>query len=319
MNLLITAPKFFGYENFICEEFKNKGFNVTFIDDKTKLNFLLKAFLRLNIFTNIIHSLVKKSFIKELDNLYFDNWICINPEGINTEIAKIISKKIKNKKVVYIWDSLSNKPNILSLINLFDKKISFDKKDCINHNLIHLPLYYTSHYKKIQKKNKIDEIITIGSVHSDRIKIIDLLMSNNFKLKYFLYVKNKLLAFYFILKGILPIKYFKNINTKSFSHSEIHKFYAKYKYVLDITHPTQYGLTNRTFEVLASGCFLITTNENIKIYEFYNNKTIFILSRDLSNIDLLERWIKDNKKDHNSLDMKSYSLSNWANNILHKF
>lgn len=315
MNLLITAPKFFEYENFICEEFKKKGYEVTFIDDKISLNFILKAFLRLNSFTTIIHFFVKKSFKKKLNNKYFDNWLCINPEGINREIVEIISKKIKKKKVIYIWDSLSNKPNILSLIDLFDKKLSFDKKDCVIHNLIHLPLYFTTHYKKNQKKHKIDEIITIGSVHSDRIKIIELLLSHCFKLKYFLYVKNKILAFYFIFKGILPIKYFKNTNTKSFSHFEISKLYNEYKYVLDITHPTQHGLTNRTFEVLATGCFLITTNENIKSYEFYNNKTIFILSRNFANIDLLKTWINQNKKDYNTLDMDKYSLSNWIKNI----
>ena len=315
MNLLITAPKFFEYEKFICQEFKKKGFSVTFIDDKIRLSFIFKALLRLNIFTTIIHSIVKKSYEKELDNIFFDNWLCINPEGINVEVAEVISKKIKNKKVLYIWDSLSNKPNILNVISLFDKKLSFDKKDCITHNLIHLPLYFTDHYKKIQKKHKIDEIITIGSIHSDRIKIIDSLLLNNLKLKYLLYVKNKILAFYFIVVGVLPIKYWKNINTKSFSHFDINKFYTKYKYVLDITHPTQNGLTNRTFEVLASGCFLITTNENIKSYEFYNNKTIFILSRDFSNIHLLKSWIKDNKNDYNNLDMTNYSLNSWVNNI----
>jgi hypothetical protein len=316
MNLLVTAPKFFGYEKLICKEFESKGFNVTYIDDKLKLNFILKAFLRLNIFTPLIFLLVKKSFKSELNENNFDNWLCINPEGINKEIVEIISKKVINKKIIYVWDSLNNKPNILKIINLFDKKYSFDNKDCVNHNLIHLPLYYTYHYKNNHNKNKLNRIVTIGSVHSDRIKIIDLLLSKGININYFLFVKNKILTLYFIIKGVLPIKYYKNVSSKSFSHSEIHDLYDKYKYVLDITHPSQNGLTNRTFEVLASGCFLITTNANIKNYEFYSNKNIFILNRDFSNIASLRTWINNNKRNYCNYNMSSYSLKSWINQII---
>ena len=40
--------------------------------------------------------------------------------------------------------------------------------------------------------------------------------------------------------------------------------------VLDIEHPKQVGLTMRTFEVLASGRKLITTNRSIINHEFYD-------------------------------------------------
>mgnify|MGYP000324173463 CR=1 FL=1 len=40
MKLLVTAPKFFGYEKLICKEFESRGFDVTYVDDKLKLNFI---------------------------------------------------------------------------------------------------------------------------------------------------------------------------------------------------------------------------------------------------------------------------------------
>ena len=51
MKLLITCPKFFGYEELIKDEAEKLGYSTTLIDDRLGLNFLQQAKLRKNIST----------------------------------------------------------------------------------------------------------------------------------------------------------------------------------------------------------------------------------------------------------------------------
>ena len=58
------------------------------------------------------------------------------------------------------------------------------------------------------------------------------------------------------------------------SQEEIISLISKSKAILDINHPSQVGLTMRTFETLGANKKLITTNENIKIYDFFDKENI---------------------------------------------
>jgi len=318
MKLLITCPKFFEYEKLIKEEAVKLGYETTLIDDRLGLSFLQQARLRKNIFTKKIGSISLTNFKDILKSEEFDQWLCINPEAINNEVVKFISTKIIGKKVIYCWDSLKNKNNIKSILNLFDEKYSFDSKDCTLYNLEHIPLYYSKHYstKDRQIHNNCESIFLTGTVHSDRFKIINALHKKGFNLEYHLYSKNYFFTFYFFLLGVIPIKYLNRISYLTLNHKSISLIYKKYNFVLDISHPLQSGLTNRTFEVLASGCCLITTNEYIKEYDFYNESFIFILKRDFSNINDLKNWMVDTKKIDAKINMQDYTLSNWLKKIL---
>ncbi|MAV64701.1 MAG: hypothetical protein CMG00_05875 [Candidatus Marinimicrobia bacterium] len=314
MKLLITCPKFFGYELLIKKEAERLGYKTTFLDDRLGLNFFEQALIRKNIFTREIKLKLYRNVKKRLSDEIFDYWLCINPEGFDIKIIKYISSKVNYKKIVYCWDSLANKPNQISIINLFDKRYSFDILDCKKHNLIHLPLYYSKNYYYRDNKIKNKKIYTIGSVHSDRIKIINTLLKNKFNIEFSLFSKNVFLTIYFFLKGIIPLNYIKNISYDSTSHDDIFKKYNEYNFILDISHPLQTGLTNRTFEVLASGCSLITTNPNIIKYDFYNPLKIFILKRDFSNLAELNNWITN--YNNLKLNMDNYTLNNWLIQLL---
>jgi hypothetical protein len=55
--------------------------------------------------------------------------------------------------------------------------------------------------------------------------------------------------------------------------------------VLDMQHPSNSGLTIRTFEALAAGAKLITFNHHITDYDFYNNKMIQVINFDDFSVD----------------------------------
>ena len=83
--------------------------------------------------------------------------------------------------------------------------------------------------------------------------------------------------------------------------------------ILDIQHKSQQGLTMRVFEALASKCKLITTNENIKRYDFFNERNVQVINRNDLNLDMeiFESQFYDIPCDI----VDKYSLSNWISRI----
>ena len=75
------------------------------------------------------------------------------------------------------------------------------------------------------------------------------------------------------------------ISFNSLSHQEIINIYRDSKTILDINHPGQNGLTMRTFETLGSGRKLVTTNENVKRYPFYDANNIWVIDRENPQFD----------------------------------
>ena len=70
------------------------------------------------------------------------------------------------------------------------------------------------------------------------------------------------------------------LNFKKLTHAQIAELYGDTVSVLDINKPFQEGLTMRTFESLASGKKLLTTNVDLKNYPFFSEENVMILDRD---------------------------------------
>ena len=70
---------------------------------------------------------------------------------------------------------------------------------------------------------------------------------------------------------------------------QILDYYQKSKVILDINHPYQRGLTLRTFEALGAKK-IITTNQEIKKFPFYNENNVFVIDR--TNIRLNKSFLK---------------------------
>lgn len=64
-NILLLAPKYFGYDEEIKNELENFGANVFLYDERPKNDFITKVLLRLNL----------KSLIQKKIDAYYDNII----------------------------------------------------------------------------------------------------------------------------------------------------------------------------------------------------------------------------------------------------
>lgn len=78
------------------------------------------------------------------------------------------------------------------------------------------------------------------------------------------------------------------------------------KYVLDINHPDQSGLTMRTLEALGAGTKVLTTNFNVKDSELYKKGYVTIVDRKLPtfNSSIFRNDVK--------VDVSEYYIDNWV-------
>jgi hypothetical protein len=284
-NILFLAPKFFGYELEIKKELENLGFKVNYYDERPKNDFFTKIFIRLNIKYLIQKKidLYYQNIIESIKNKRIDYLFLVNPETIDLDKIEQIKKQHPEIKVyVYMWDSVKNKKKSMQYLEVSDKFFTFDPNDIILNNKIKfLPLFYISDYENIaMSKNFEYDISFVGTIHSHRYQVIKSIQTKGLKVFYYFYSPSKIL---FKMQRLL-YKNFREINSKDISYKslkkeEILKIIAKSKSVIDIEHPNQKGLTMRTLEMLGAKKKLITTNLNIKEYDFYTPENICVIDR----------------------------------------
>jgi len=146
-------------------------------------------------------------------------------------------------------------------------------------------LFYIKDYENVRKLDAYKhDICFMATAHSDRYKIVKNIKKQlddwDLEMFSFLYLPSKVI--YWVRKLFVPRYRYGSINDFSFnslSQQEIIDVIEQSKVVLDINHPLQHGLTMRSIEALGAKRKFITTNENIRNYEFYNENNILIINR----------------------------------------
>jgi spore maturation protein CgeB len=98
------------------------------------------------------------------------------------------------------------------------------------------------------------------------------------------------------------------------SAETISQHYNECVAVLDIEHPNQSGLTMRTFEVIASGKKLITTNKKIVEHDFFDPARICVIDR--NNPDVPDIFLKESIPVLSEEFIAHYSLRGWILDIM---
>jgi hypothetical protein len=165
--------------------------------------------------------------------------------------------------------------------------------DCKNYNMTYIPLFAEDVFKQEGNKKYVrqDNIVFSATMHSRRIreilKIENLLKNSKYKIIKLFYYHSYLLYLikcFFNPKGF---KFLKDLSTSSRTKKEIAAHYFKSKYVLDIHHPGQYGLTSRTFESLRSGAYLISSNPSyLSLPAILKKRVIFLSDYGKLNVEL---------------------------------
>lgn len=325
--LLIALP---GYPNGIIRQMEELGAQVDYMNDKPNDGFVCKTLGRFQLKTYL--KVIDKYYIGKIDELKqnkYDYILVIRGEYTTTNALKYLKKSFpKARLILYMWDGLHklNTKGIENKWSYYDKVFTFDRIDYeANKDRIHFrPLYYYEEYlpenkdSEYGKKYKYD-ISFIGTGHADRVRIVKQVMEqceNNhmkaFKYIYmphpFVYLFNRLFN-----KNFRGVKR-SEIRFKMLPFDLLYKIYGNSKCIVDVENPGQHGLTMRTIETIGLKKKFITTNEDIKNYDFYNSNNILVIDRNNPRLNMNFFKIPFEELPHEIYE--KYSLRSWILEVL---
>ncbi len=324
--ILFIGPKTFNYETEIKNNLESLGAQVIYFNDKPFNNIFLIILLR--VAPRLLWGISKKKFLDKLSLFtkdYFDFIFIIKGEGVSPSMLSWLKTKYtKAKLILYLWDSISNVKNIVEKFSFFDKIASFDPNDCQSFtNVKYRPLFFLDKYQNKYRSDG-EGLFFLGTLNGDRrivVSKVNNFLNGQIRFEYWLFVRSNLEMFLLKLHKVicrfLRIKFYEIPSTrlirKAMNIDQINNKIEACLAVLDIQHPQQTGLTMRTFEVLASGKKLITTNKNIINEPFFDPTLIEIIDRENPKPNNL--FFKTNVNKMPDSFFEQYSCKGWLLDI----
>lgn len=312
-NIIFSIQKINGFKENIERELKNKFEKVKYIESER-----LSSNER-SIYLKIIRGISSKLNNKTIQTYYetlveknYKRWIADSKEicdyffvisGGSFSIDFLKALRSKNpgiKLILFLWDTLES-TEFIETYKEYDYIFTYDREDVKKYNFIFRTSFYLEELKQYYiefEKRKID-LYYLGEIKNiERYRFIE---------KFYDYCKINNISFF--LKLYLrknKKKMVENCNQeiiikKKIDYKENLKIVNNSKVIIDIKHLKQTGLTLRSFESVGSESKLITTNQDIKNYDFYNEENILIIK----NIDEIEKINKEFfEKEYKKIDSK---------------
>lgn len=320
--VLFIAPKFFGYEIQIILALKKLGATVYFHSDKPSEKRWAKVLLRL--FPKLVWIAANHILKKWLNEERVDDCdivFVLKGEAVSPGLLKELRLRYpKARFVLYMYDSIANVRYTECKLALFDSVFSFDPKDCEHFsNIRYRPLFFTQEYLKKTQSPVSSGLFFFGTLNGDRPKVLVKVMQalgSRIPFDYGLYVRsNWELVFRKLIDRSFEVIEGARLYFSAVPASELQRRMSACSCVLDIEHPKQTGLTMRTFEVLAAGKKLITTNTAIRNEEFFDPAVICVIDRASPIIPL--DFISGPSKSMPERFFVKNSIEGWLSEVLH--
>ena len=317
MKICVISFDFWGYDAHIVETLKEKGIEANHIKigavsyenfGERLTNFFSKVFLG----KNLKYQKRQRFVIEQLDKLgHQDQILVLNADTFDHSTLEYM-KKSTNRFITFLYDNLDRFP-VQDKLHFFDKIYSFDDKDIEKHEFERLTNYNYLPFLSQEKQNPSEDALYITSYDKKRIKQLEILSRKfeELRLKFDLYVIGKK-----SWKNQLMKPFSKNkivFTRKRINHENLPEFYKRTKVILDLMRENQYGLSFRVFEAMALEKKIITDNEKIKNYDFYNPNNILVLNKDFSNIT--KEFFETPYQSLPEGIYKKYTLEKWVERV----
>ena len=317
MKICVISFDFWGYDAHIVEALKEKGIEANHIKigAVSYENFgerLTNLFSKVFLDKNLKYQKRQKFVIEQLDKLgHQDQILVLNADTFDHSTLEYM-KKSTNRFITFLYDNLDRFP-VQDKLHFFDKIYSFDDKDIEKHGFERLTNYNYLPFLSKEKQNPSEDALYITSYDKKRIKQLDILSQKfeELRLKFDLYVIGKK-----SWKNQLMKPFSKNkivFTRKRINHENLTEFYKRTKVILDLMRENQYGLSFRVFEAMALEKKIITDNEKIKNYDFYNPNNILVLNKDFSNIT--KEFFETPYQSLPEEIYKKYTLEKWVERV----
>lgn len=312
-NILFITYDLSGYYDIIREELNNQFTHVEY-QNIARLKFKYD-----HIFQKIyasIYKIIKKRklknfyklqpIIKATENKSYDYIVIVRPDlFFDSQLLKLKSRT-KNF-IAYYHDSINNIPHKKNVIHFFDKVYSYEKKDVADYNLDFLTNFI---YLKDEERTSNETTLDAFTIMSKDYRFNTLSNVASF-------LKNKHINYQFLVQSDKEqssdvIEFI----TQRKNNSQVLEYLKQTKIIVDIhKYGVQDGLTFRVFESLFFNKKLITTNKDIKTYDFYNPNNIFVIEN-IDSMNIPDDFFKTSYVAIPENIYQKYHYKSWIKNIL---
>ncbi len=268
--IALVGPSFFSYIEAIRGKLRKRGFESEFFDERHSNSIVVKILYRIGFY-----EIVGARKNRHLDDLVaclrkekFEDVLLIDVEVCDARFVSQLNAA-GMRVYLYMWDSAKNKPRYLSYLDLLHGRSSFDPHDCVKYGLSYIPLFAEDVFSArcnapAKAITRSVDVSFCGTLHSNRARRIRELLKvaarAKLKVALLLYFHSRVLLAVKSLVHFSNARFVNNVSTSGFSKQQIFELFVSSKFVLDLPHPGQIGLTARTFEALRSGTRVITFN-----------------------------------------------------------
>jgi len=322
VKVLYLYPSFFGYQTRVRKKMETMGIEVVAYDERAVSSAFGRALLKIcPLFLSKKTDIYYKKIMSKHKHEQFDYIIFSRCDAVSAQILNKIKEVFpKAKMCLYLADSIKNIPNMKKKLSVFDAICSFDREDCKNFGFNFRSLYFSDDFaNKAQCKDKKYDLCFCGTIHSDRYAVLSKIeqQAKELGLNFykFYYLQAKFMYYFYKVFG----KGFKNAKMSEFAFekkplSELAEIEDASNVIVDIQHPAQTGLTMRTIEMIGLKKKIITTNADIKNYDFYNPANICIIDRENPVLD--KAFFETPYQDIPQEVYNRYSLEQWVKDVL---
>jgi len=319
---LLVTPSFFGYELSIAEEMRRRGARVTVLDERPRNSSWVKAVARLA--PALLGPLVRRHYrraARDLRSRRLSLVLVVKAEVVPVWFLEQLRRDHPGCVLsFYAFDSFANSPRGESLLPLFDHAFSFDRNDVARlPGLRYKPLFHTRDFAGGSPiASRAHDLAFVGTVHSDRFAVCALLAAAADSTDYFFYSPARWHhALTWLRDANIRTIPWAAVSFEKRSRREVATAFASARAVIDVQRSGQSGLTMRTFEVLASGAKLITSNASIRLEPFFDPAWVLVLpeQRNLWDLDAVRRFLSGPGAPPPDL-MQPWSLAAWVDDFL---
>lgn len=283
--VLLVAPRFFGYEREIRSEIERRGAVVDWLPDRPFDTPLLTALTKYRP-QWVLPSADRlyQRLLLEMGAKKYDTILVVNGQTLSHKMLSTLRTSFPAAKVVlYMWDSIENRRGVVENLPLFDAMYSFDPQNAREYGMRLRPLFFSKGFEQAPEADFDHHLSFVGTAHTDRYAVVSRLRSNlPAELRGYWYLYLQAPWVYHAYRVTNPSM--RQARRDEFQYEPLQKsalqtVFSRSLAIVDIEHPQQRGLTMRTFETMGSHKKLITTNAQIRDYDFFNEDNICVVNR----------------------------------------
>lgn len=284
--ILLIGPSFFGYRDRVAKEMGRHGHDVEVVDDRPSESVAFRSLAKVAAaltaksiarYTEVLRQRIGSG---SYDHVIYMGGMTFLFERSQVELMRFSAPSAKF--TAYLWDSLSNSPKLAKSLDLFDRVLSFEPRDCESRGLELRPLFYSDVCARLplEPDNGFAyDACFVGSVHQPRKfeavkRICDVLEEKGLRVFKYYYMPSRSVAA--LRKTTVSMYRREEFFFEPLAADQVADIYANSAAIIDSPQSLQRGLTMRTLEAVGARRKLITTNPDVANYDIFSEDNVAV-------------------------------------------